>query len=247
MSAVDFDFRSESRVAALESRMREHRHGFLRTRLHRILRRKFSDFDVNAWLGMYPMTLLTNEEWKTVLPNARGRALDIGAGSGDLTRALTPLFDEVACTETSAGMSRKLRKLGYKTHHLDLSHARLPTDEKFDFVFLLHVLDRCAMPRALFRSALTYARAGATVVVAVPLPYDPIVDVGGSTLEPEERVVPLSITDVAEAKSHIEQTLFRDEGLRVHAVARAPYLCPGDAAAPFYSLDSFIFVATKPA
>jgi SAM-dependent methyltransferase len=232
--------RLEARLRALTSA----RHGMLRTWLHRRLRLFFSDFDVNAWLGMYPMTYLTTEEWARLLPPTRGRLLDVGAGSGDLTRALGPLWDEVICTETSNGMARRLERQGFETHLVDLARDPPPAIGEVDAVALLHVLDRCDAPVALFDRALSLVRPGGLVLVAIPLPYAPLVYRGARSDAPGVPLLPEGL-DEDEARTTLEDRLFASRGLELLVVARVPYLCPGDLETPYYALDSTLFVARR--
>src|SRR5688572_25466131 len=78
--AIDAEWLNE--VAALA----KNRHGLLRTYAQRFARLYLSDFDANALTGMYRMLLLPSGAWQRLLgPLARGRLLDVGAGSGDVT------------------------------------------------------------------------------------------------------------------------------------------------------------------
>ena len=224
--------------------MATQRHGAVRTWLHRRLRAVWSDFDVNAWLGMYPMTYLSTEEWRRLLPEAGGVLLDVGAGSGDLTRALSPLFTRVVCTETSRGMAKKLRGLKFETHLVDLSKERLPENAMFDAVAILHVVDRCSRPLTLIERATAHLQPGGLFVLAVTLPYDPIVDIGMRTLEPEERLLDRA-DDVDEAHARLVMLLGTHFGIDVIRMGRVPYLCPGDSDVTDYCLDSFVFVGRK--
>jgi SAM-dependent methyltransferase len=233
----ELDFTSDERVAPLRAAMAAKRHGRVRSALHSFLRRRRSDFDVNAMLGMYPMTYLDTTEWRTVLPDAHGALLDVGAGDGELTRSLAPLFSSVTCTETSRGMAKKLRRAGFAVHDGDLVDRALT--DRFDAIALLHVLDRCARPLSLIDAALGSARPGALVMVAIPIPFRPHVDVGKRTERPSEWLVPEEATD-EEAVVEIERVL--GEKLDLSARAIVPYLCPGDSRVPYYELRSRLWV-----
>jgi SAM-dependent methyltransferase len=232
--------RLDARLRALSSA----RHGALRTWLQRRLRLFFSDFDVNAGLGMYPMTYLTTDEWARLLPSASGRLLDVGAGSGDLTRALAPLFDGVICTETSKGMAKRLARQGFETHLVDLASDAPPAIGDVDAVALLHVLDRCDTPYALFDRALSLVRPGGLVLVAIPLPYAPLVYHGARSDAPRVPLLPEGLSE-DEARVELEARLFESRGLELLTVARVPYLCPGDLETPYYALDSTLFIARR--
>src|SRR5690349_21798042 len=107
-------------VAALT----RHRQGIVRTYAQRLARLYLSDFDANALTGMYRMQLLPEGAWRRLLgERARGRLLDVGAGSGDVTASLALCFDEVETTEVSRGMVKRLGKRGFRCHAVDLSEA----------------------------------------------------------------------------------------------------------------------------
>lgn len=243
---IGHEFYEKRRLAPLLDEMERSRHGAVRTWLHRQLRTLFSDFDVNAWLGMYPMTFLRTEEWRSLLgEGAQGRLLDVGAGSGDLTRALAPLFDSVVCTETSRGMTKKLRNMGFETHAIDLATDELSASGEFDAVTLLHVLDRCDAPLTLLSRAISRVKEGGLVVVAIPLPYGPCVYRGARTDLPREFLMPTGLLD-EDACERIE-ALLAERGAVLRRIARVPYLRPGDSGVPHYLLDSYVFVAQRAA
>lgn len=237
-------------IGAAEAR----RHGIVTTWLHRRLRAVFSDFDVNGLLGTYPMHVLSTAQWRTLLslaghPTDRplGRILDVGAGRGDVTAQLAPLFESVVVSETSRPMARRLRRLGYpclqgdivaqnqlRGEHVDLQHS-------FDVVSLLNVLDRCDRPLSLLAAARGALRPGGLLLVALVLPYRPFVYERGGPRAPLERLA-ISSETFEQAAAEFATITLQPLGLEVLALSRVPYLSGGDAQAPLYELDDLIAV-----
>ncbi|UJR79469.1 methyltransferase-like protein 9 [Sandaracinus amylolyticus] len=220
-------------------------HGALATMVHRTLRRVASDYDVDAWLGMHPMHLLGTSSWRALLGAERlgGALLDVGAGNGDVTATLAPLFDRVVATETSRPMVRRLRAKGFDAHAIDLATGSLPeTSPRFRAIALLDVLDRCARPRSLLDAALAALEPRGALIIASPLPMRPHVDVGGHTVDPDE---PLGVEGerFEDALVSLVETLLAPRGLEVERWTRAPYLARGDHDAPLHVLDDVVLVA----
>jgi len=91
-----------------------------------VLRHFWSITDTNAWLGGGQMHVISQAQAATLLDlrapavdpprplqQPRRRLLDVGAGDGNVTRHLAPLFDEVVATEVSPGMVKRLQARGY--------------------------------------------------------------------------------------------------------------------------------------
>lgn len=231
----------ESTLAYLQQ-AKHARHGAFVTWLHHALRGFLSDFDINGYLGTYPLFVLSTKQWQVLLPNAAGRGtlLDVGAGRGDVTAELGRLFSDVTAVETSRGMARRLRRRGYEVLELDLGDAEL--DRQFDAVSLLNVLDRCDRPLSLLGQARRLLRPGGVLVIALVLPYRPFVYRGRQSSAPAERL-PITSKTFEEAASQFLSLALLPLGLRIRAVSRAPYLSGGDAARPLYELDDLIVVA----
>jgi SAM-dependent methyltransferase len=223
------------------------RHGRFRTYAQRLARLYLSDFDANALTGMYQMMLLPEHAFRALLQGRTGgRLLDVGAGSGDVTAALAPCFDELEATEVSRGMAKKLVKRGVRCHPVDLTETPL-ADRTFDAVSLLNVLDRCQRPRQLLRHCLQALRPGGTFIVALALPYRPFYFDGPTTPEPLERLEcdpgPNGTWEDA-ARRFIERDLLPLD-LALERFARAPYLSGGDSDSSLYELDDVVVVLTK--
>jgi len=237
----------QAEVAAL----RRGRHGRLRTYAQRLARLYLSDFDANALTGMYRMQLLPESAWRQLLSgHTGGRLLDVGAGSGDVTAALSPCFDEVEATEVSRGMARRLTKRGVRCHAVDLTDAPL-AGARFDAVSLLNVLDRCQRPRRLLEHCLQALEPSGVLIVALALPYRPFYFDGPSTPEPLERLecdAGAQSGAVAKWEDGARRFIERDLlplGLSLECFARAPYLSAGDSQRPLYELDDVVAVLTK--
>jgi SAM-dependent methyltransferase len=216
------------------------RHGFMVTWLHRLMRGFFSDFDINGYLGTYPMHVLSTEQWRELLPEVGGRLLDVGAGRGDATSQLAALFDHTVTTETSPAMAKRLRRLGYECLLGDIAE-RPDLGGLYDVVSLLNVLDRCDEPLSLLATARSALRGGGLLLVALVLPYGPFVYDGGQTRSPRQRLPIVSNDFETAAAEFVTSTLF-PLGLEVVTLSRAPYLSGGDAQRPIYELDDLIVV-----
>ncbi len=214
---------------------------------HRALTRFASDWDVNAWLGTHSVHLFGTRSFAQLLgAHARGRLLDVGAGSGELTSALAPLFDSIVCVETSAPAARRLRARFGRALALDLATAPLPEPAPFDVVALLHVLDRCDRPRTLLDRALEHLAPEGAMLLALPLPASPHVDRGGATVDQDEPFDARGPT-FEEALERLVARELAPRGLRVIRWTRAKYLSRGDASTPLIELDDAVLVCARAA
>ncbi len=220
------------------------RPGKAKTALHRMLRTWMSDFDVNGLLDMYPMHLLGTSQWRDLLGSEPGRRhLDVGAGSGDVTRTIAPLVGATVTTETSRVMARNLRRNGFQCYETDVAQSEVP-EPRYDLVTCLNVLDRCARPRSLLSNLASALEPGGRLVLATPFPFDPFVYDGPESVDPLERLdIPEGAWEPSVARL-AEDVLAL--GLAVEAVSRVPYLCRGDAERPLYVLDDALLVCRKP-
>jgi SAM-dependent methyltransferase len=235
------------------------RHGRLLTWIHGILTGFLSDFDVNGLLGIYPMHVLSQMQWRAIWSavepeRARGLTspdegvarpifgslLDIGAGSGDVTQELSPFFEKTTATETSGPMMRRLRKRGFHVVEGDLA-TQPPLGGTFDVVTLLNVLDRCESPLTLLSAARALVGPGGLLVIALVLPYEPVVLKNGASMSPRQRL-PIVSTTFEGGASELITLALEPLGLRVELVSRVPYLSGGDAGSPLYELDDLIVV-----
>jgi SAM-dependent methyltransferase len=225
-------------------RLRASRPGRLKTVLHRALCRWMSDFDADGVLGMYAMHLASTDQWARLLGSGvGGRLLDVGAGSGDVTTTLAPLFTEVVTTELSKGMARRLRSLGFRVEELDVAGRGAP-DPFYDVVSCLNVIDRCPLPLSLIRRCRDALRQDGRLVVSVPLPYRPHVYVGPRALEPLEDL-DITAPDWESSAVLLYRRVLAPLGLKVERFTRLPYLSGGDAQRAVYELDASVWICRR--
>ena len=221
------------------------RHSWWKTRLHQVLRQFMSDFDVNGMLDMYPLFVASTEQWRTLLGSARvPRLLDVGAGSGNVTRTLQPLADHVVTTELSHRMAERLRDSGFECHEVDLAERNF-AGPSFDLITCLNVLDRTSLPRRLLQRLHELLVPGGRLVLAIALPYEPFFFSGASTPAPLERLACSERSWEAALSTLVEREL-EPLGLRLLSVSRAPYLSFGDTGRGLYQLDDALVVLQKP-
>lgn len=236
-------FRDAATDAFLE-RATVGRHSWWKTQLHRVLRQFMSDFDVNGLLDMYPLFVASTEQWQTLLGSARvPRLLDVGAGSGGVTRTLQPLAEHIVTTELSRHMAERLRRAGFECHELDLAERDLP-GAPFDLITCLNVLDRTGRPRRLLQRLRELLAVDGRLVLALVLPYEPFFYDGPSTIDPLERLACSEPEWEAAASSLVEREL-EPLGFELVSVSRAPYLSFGDTERGHYLLDDAILVLRK--
>lgn len=241
LSAVLVDLDPDHETREFLARAVTTRHGRGRALLHALLRSGLSDFDVNGLLGTYPLFLLGTAQARRLLGAfARGRLLDVGAGSGDVTLRLSPLFSEVVATETAFAMARRLGRRGLRCHRVDLARDPAPAGP-WDVVSCLNVIDRCAEPLTLLERLRDLVRGGGRLLLATPMPYEPFVYRGGSTRPPLERL-PIEGGDWEGSVTELSRSVLAPLGLEVEALARVPYLSGGDPARPLYVLDDAVLV-----
>jgi SAM-dependent methyltransferase len=221
---------------------------------HRALTLFLSDFDANALLGMYPVFLLSTPQALHLLEAARpgwhgkGRLLDIGAGSGDVTTRLSPLVDSVQCTETSRFMARRSRQRGFSSWLGRVGEGQagdpLASDDPFDIIALLNVIDRTDKPRSLLAAVARRLPPRGLLLLATPLPYAPFFYDGSLTREPLEKLR-IESDVFEEAVRELCRNELAPLGIRPKALTRLPYLSGGDARYPAYVLDDALLVCEK--
>ena len=214
-----------------------------------IARSVMSDYDANGLVGAHDMRVVGTDQarrlFRAVGLEEGGSLLDVGAGEGQVTDELAPLFGRVTTTELSSGMARRLRKRGYPCHEIDLATQTLPdAEERFDAIALLNVIDRTSRPYTLVERLTKLLKPGGVLFCAVPLPLSPHVHVGPVTMDPEE-LLPVERGSFERGASALAEMFFPACGLSVEALSRVPYLCRGSRKTPVIVLDDPLFLCRR--
>uniref|UniRef100_A0A8C2S6V4 Methyltransferase like 9 n=1 Tax=Capra hircus TaxID=9925 RepID=A0A8C2S6V4_CAPHI len=190
--------------------------------------------------------LKINPDWKT------HRLLDLGAGDGEVTKIMSPHFEEIYATELSETMIWQLQKKKYRrvpyqmeggrgcslwcnqaqrSLRTQLSERVLGINEwqktgfQYDVISCLNLLDRCDQPLTLLkdiRSVLEPTRG--RVILALVLPFHPYVEnVGGKWDKPSE-ILEIKGQNWEEQVNSLPE-VFRKAGFVIEAFTRLPYLC----------------------
>jgi SAM-dependent methyltransferase len=204
----------------------------------------FNIYDASGIANACQDRLLGSAQWQLLLGAGGSRLLDVGAGDGFVTRELATLFTDVATTELSAPMARRLRARGYACHQKDLATATIDDAGRFDVVALQNVIDRTTHPLRLIDRAGELLAQGGRLVIALPVPIDPVVFSGPTRRTPAE-ALPTGAKDFESAVATLHAKVFEPRGWNVTAWSRAPYLCNGSASARVSVLDDAIFVLAR--
>lgn len=227
------------------ARAKREKLGWLRTFAQRALSRLvLSHYDANALLRAYPMHLLGTHQWRRLLGSARGtRLLDVGAGTGDITAQLAPLFCEVHTTETSRLMAQALRKRGFPCYELDLAEG-VPL-ATYEAVACLNVLDRCRRPAQLLANLERTLEPDGLLILSVPLPYSPVVFVGPYALDPDE-LLPIEAQTWMAGAVQLVEYVQHATSLVLRSLTRVPYLTGADGKCDLHVLDAALAVFAAP-
>jgi len=206
----------------------------------------------NAILNCGAMHVISSEQFCTLigvgdeleLGSRRNIFLDVGAGSGDVTKEITKFYNRTVCTEVNNQMAGVLRK------HYEVVLTDSPGNcsqitclrGQLDLITCFNVLDRCSKPISLTRELYSLCHAGTTVIVSFVIPFKPWVE-NNKTHKPEENLILSKIScSWEEQVSELAEVLFEENGFDVEAISRVPYFCDGDLVKPWYVLDDAIFV-----
>lgn len=107
---------------------------------------------------------------RAVLEHSRGtRCLEIGAGTGIVTRQLAARFERVTTIEPAARYAAMVSALGLPNVEVVQALAEEYTaPEPYDTIVLAHVLEHVADPGGLLRRAAAMLDTGGVIVVIVP-------------------------------------------------------------------------------
>jgi 2-polyprenyl-3-methyl-5-hydroxy-6-metoxy-1,4-benzoquinol methylase len=220
----------------------------------------FPLYDAQALLDLPATHLMSPAMWADVLGQRRTRAIDIGAGSGHITRNFAELFDEMYAVEISWGVVWRLKQCGFRAiQNLQASRTVLKGEglpEEYDAVFALNVLDRVENSDQFLQNLIGMMATDGILVISLPLPYCAKPWVAGEVQTLKQWADVHSLTLEGENQSWEQAAgstivALEQAGLRVKRIVRAPYLCQRNfsfapsAEGPVHALDGAIFVAEK--
>jgi SAM-dependent methyltransferase len=111
---------------------------------------------------------------RLTLPYVRGRVLEVGAGSGNSTRALwNPRVTDWLCLEPDENLARPIASIqlgagGANPRLRAGTTADLAIGERFDTIVYMDVLEHIADDRAELSRACGHLEAGGTIIVLSP-------------------------------------------------------------------------------
>merc|ERR1712126_230760 len=168
----------------------------------------------------------------------KGSMLDLGAGDGRPTLAMSSFFDQVFATEVSGPMRRNLAAKGFKVLEIE----EWPREEEFDLISALNLFDRCDKPLSIISDIHKSLKPSGYLVVALVLPFKPYVESVPSH-KPSEK---MNIHgELFENQVEAAVQLFDDVGFNLESWSRVPYLCEGDLTRPLYQLNNALLVFKK--
>ncbi|XP_060534939.1 protein-L-histidine N-pros-methyltransferase isoform X2 [Cylas formicarius] len=196
---------------------------------------------INGWLRRGSMFVLSQPQLLKLLhADDEWRAdslLDLGAGDGEVTARLAPLFRNVYVTEVSDTMRSLLDQKGYRVLDVDAWFL----DRKFDFVACLNVIDRCDTPLQLLSRIRESLKSDGFLLLAVVLPFSAYVESGAPDHKPRE-LLPIDGERFEDQVISVVEEVLKPAGFDVTAWSRVPYLCEGDLHQSYYWLDDVVFV-----
>jgi len=205
----------------------------------------------NALLNCGSMHVISSEQFLTLIGgkevkrgHRRNTFLDVGAGSGDVTKEITKFYKRTVCTEVNNEMARVLRK----NYEVVLTNSPGSCDQiislksDLDLITCFNVLDRCSKPISLTRELRSLCHDHTTVIVSFVIPFKPWVEYNKSHRPEENLIMTKSKGSWEEQVSELAEVLFEENGFSVEAISRVPYFCDGDMVKPWYVLDDAIYV-----
>jgi hypothetical protein len=215
-----------------------------KTWLQRVMRLALSDYDANALLGMYPMHLFSTAQAEQFLGRPRGgRLLDIGAGTGDVTAALRPLFETVEVVETAWAARARLKARGYVCRSYDVAKCGIRGDG-YDVIALLNVLDRTEYPVKLLERCRAWMTGETRLLLSVPLPYRPLVYASALSREPKQRLAVVG-SSFEDALLRLVRNVLLPNDFVLERLTRLPYLSGGDSERAMTALDAAVVLCRK--
>merc|ERR1719334_23779 len=141
---------------------------------------------MNAVLNCGAMHVISSYQFRTLIDGGDDIEhvplgnifLDVGAGSGDVTKEITKFYKRTVCTEVNNQMARVLRK------HYEVVLTDSPGNcsqitclkGQLDLVTCFNVLDRCSKPISLTKELYSLCHADTTVIISFVIPFKPWVE-----------------------------------------------------------------------
>ena len=205
--------------------------------LCRLLNLWFADYEVHGILKMYPMHLLSSAKWLELIGEPKQKLLDIGAGQGFVTEQAKNIFEQIFVTETSKSMLKILKRHGFIIYN--------DSDEKFDVVSILNVLDRCDFPLDMLDNAVSKLKPDGILLIATPLPLNPYVRAAEGRREQKQ---PLPMIDNASWEKQLinfNQNILQKHNLEIVRFTRLPYIWKDVCPWCFSYLDDAVMACKK--
>ena len=226
-----------------------------------MLKMFYNHTDCNGMLGTGSMFVVSTKQCRQLLSRHLTQCnnnilLDIGAGDGNVTAQLRPLFSRVYTTEVSARMIHTLRN----TH---MFHCYDSTDLKHIFdditqlnhgvspsvIGLFNVIDRCDKPLTLLSDIYKLMSDTSVLILAAVLPLKPSVESdSGVWHTPTESIITRGRTccmSYEDSVTALIEDVIEPIGYCVKSISRVPYISAGDTVKPFYLLQDVILVLGK--
>ncbi|XP_067912718.1 methyltransferase-like protein 9 [Heterodontus francisci] len=202
-----------------------------------------SKTSINGLLGRGSMFVFSEEQFLQLLRVEAdwraARVLDLGAGDGEVTKIISPHFEEVYVTEVSPTMKWQLKKKQYRV--LGIDEWQDPGFQ-YNVISCLNLLDRCDRPLTLLKDIRNVLEPSTgRLILAVVLPFQPYVENGGKWERPSEY---LEVTGETweEQVASLSNDVFSKAGFAIESFTRLPYLCEGDLYNDHYVLDDVVFI-----
>merc|ERR1719397_441640 len=177
------------------------------------------------------LTNLTEEE-------KFGSMLDLGAGDGRPTEAMSDFYQQVFATEVSSPMRKHLALKGFEVLDID----KWKKASGYDLISALNLFDRGDKPLNIISDIHHSLTPNGLFVVALVLPFRPYVESVPSH-KPSQL---MNITgEQFEDQVATAVKMFEDSGFLLKSWSRVPYLCEGDLNRPLYQLNNALLVFTK--
>jgi 2-polyprenyl-3-methyl-5-hydroxy-6-metoxy-1,4-benzoquinol methylase len=177
--------------------------------------------EYNSVLGHYQV--------QACLEHARGSAaLDLACGDGLLTKLFSERFPRVVAVDASGTHLAEARKRMPQVEFHESLIEEFESDEKFDSVFLLNILEHVADPLLVLRKAAGFLKDDGVLIVHVPNAgaINRRIAVLMGTLESCEELSPFDVHVAGHRRSYTLETFTADivaAGLKVKATGGVFY------------------------